>query len=132
MEKIIAEELEVLKRLLEKIYEKVPSLEEADRNGFEACRTTMCRINERYAEFVDDAIRHAKAERKKEGIVIERRNDPRTYLTLNGEMTFNHTYYALADGTFFPDGDELDPKMPGKGDPRNRSGADRRPAHRRG
>lgn len=65
MEKIIAEELEVLKRLLEKIYEKVPSLEEADRNGFEACRTTMCRINERYAEFVDDAIRHAKAERKK-------------------------------------------------------------------
>ena len=100
MEKIIAEELEVLKRLLEKIYEKVPSLEETDRNGFEACRTTMCRINERYAEFVDDAIRHAKAERKKEGIVIERRNDPRTYLTLNGEMTFNHTYYALADGTY--------------------------------
>ena len=40
------------------------------------------------------------AERKKERIVIERRNDSRTYLARNGEITFNHTYYALADGTY--------------------------------
>lgn len=60
-----------------------------------------------FYERIASAIPENCARRRKAGLMVERKNDPRQVLTQLGSMSFHRTYYQRKDGTYCHPVDEI-------------------------
>lgn len=69
------------------------SVEEIETTLKEKVDAFILNVLKTYLEQIDQEIVNDKTDRKKKGIVVQRRNDKREQYTLFGQLTFNRTYF---------------------------------------
>ena len=90
--------------ILQKAYQMVAQIEEKiveKELDIEKCMPELVRITQAtaldmYHELIEQAdaeIKAAKQERRQEGLVVERKQDPRTLITSIGDLNYERTYY---------------------------------------
>jgi len=77
----------------EKIIEKELNIEESMPELVKITQGAALEMYHELIEQADAAIKAAKQDRKQEGLVVERNQDPRTVITSIGDLTFGRTYY---------------------------------------
>ena len=89
--------LQIARKMVAQIEEKIMEKELNIEGSIpELVKITQGAALEMYHELIeqaDAAIKAAKRERKQEGLVVERKQDPRTVITSIGDLTFGRTYY---------------------------------------
>lgn len=89
--------LQIARKMVAQIEEKIIEKELNIEGSIpELVKITQGAALEMYHELIeqaDAAIKAAKRERKQEGLVVERKKDPRTVITSIGDLTFGRTYY---------------------------------------
>lgn len=103
MKAIINEVLEKLKSELEEFMENPQlSLEEMESTLTRKISDATLVMISAYYEALDAALLANKAERRKTGLVVERRNEKRDIYTALGLLSFHRTYYKKEDGYAYP------------------------------
>ena len=98
VESMINEMAEKFKANLQEFFMgKKRSLAEAERYFGECLGHIVTGLLSAYYEKLDGEIWEAKAERRKEGLSVERHGDKRTILTTLGEVEYRRTYYRTKE-----------------------------------
>ena len=98
MNKIIAVEIEKLKREIEKFFEKEEiSLDKAEIYFTQQIGETVRNLLTACYEQKDAELLANKAHRKEVGLVVERRKEIRQVVTQLGVVSYRRTYYACRD-----------------------------------
>lgn len=101
MNKIIAVEIEKLKREIEKFFEKEEiSLDKAEIYFTQQIGETVRNLLTACYEQKDAELLANKAHRKEVGLVVERRKEIRQVVTQLGVVSYRRTYYACRDGGY--------------------------------
>lgn len=107
MNSIIEAVVENLKRELEDFFKELPTVSDVEQYAMTRLKETALQLTACYAEETDRILYEDKAGRKVAGLVLERRKDQRSLLTMCGELTYSRSYYQLRDGTYSHPIDEL-------------------------
>lgn len=108
IDKIIKTALSRLERELELFFSgEDKTITSAEEKLPEKLNRAIAEILSAYYEMEDNTLLQDKSARKKDGLVVKRRADRRTVLTLFGQVAFSRTYFQRRDGSYVHPADAI-------------------------